>query len=55
MKIECEFAFRLSRSVWRHPLLVGWAHDFQRVDTIAGAAWDVPLDYVVTDHGVYSR
>lgn len=50
-----QFAFRLRRSVWRHPLLVGWAHDFQRVDTIAGAAWDVPLDYVVTDHGVYSR
>lgn len=49
------FAFRLRRGAWRRPLLVGWAHDFQRVDAIASAGWDVPLDYVVTDRGVYRR
>jgi 5-formyltetrahydrofolate cyclo-ligase len=49
------FAFRLRRSVWRRPLLVGWAHDFQRIPEITTAPWDVPLDLVVTDRGVYRR
>jgi 5-formyltetrahydrofolate cyclo-ligase len=49
------FAFRRLRSGWRRPLLVGWAHDFQRVDSIASARWDVPLDLIVTDARVYRR
>ena len=36
-------------------LLVGWAHDFQRVAPLATAPWDVPLDLVVTDRRVHRR
>lgn len=49
------FGFRLRRSVWRRPLLVGWAHDFQRIPAINAAPWDVPLDLVITDRGIYRR
>jgi 5-formyltetrahydrofolate cyclo-ligase len=48
------FDFRLRRSA-RRPLLVGWAYDFQRIDPISTARWDVPLDFVVTDRGTYRR
>ena len=43
------FAFRKRRRKWRKPLLIGVAYDFQRVDKIHPAPWDVPLDGVVTD------
>jgi len=49
------FGFRLHRTAWHRPLLVGWAHDFQHIDSIATASWDVPLDLVVTDRGIYRR
>lgn len=35
----------------RRPLLVGIAHDFQRVAELPRRAWDVPLDAVVTESG----
>ena len=35
------------------PLLVGAAYELQRVDAIAPAAWDVPLDAVCTESSVY--
>ena len=35
------------------PLLVGAAFELQRVDAIAPAAWDVPLDAVCTESSVY--
>jgi 5-formyltetrahydrofolate cyclo-ligase len=50
-----QFAFRQRRRAWNRPLLVGWAHDFQRVAPFATAAWDVKLDFVVTDARVYRR
>jgi 5-formyltetrahydrofolate cyclo-ligase len=46
-------AFLRTRSVWRKPHLIGLAHDFQRVDKLAAGAWDVPLQAVATDCGVY--
>jgi 5-formyltetrahydrofolate cyclo-ligase len=46
-------AFLRTRSVWRKPHLIGLAHDFQRVDKLAANAWDVPLQAVATDCGVY--
>jgi 5-formyltetrahydrofolate cyclo-ligase len=42
------FAFRTS-SISQRPLLVGLAHHCQEVESLEGAAWDVPLDYIVTD------
>lgn len=43
------------RRRYRRPVLVGVAHDFQKVDKINGDPWDIPLDAVVTDRGCYRR
>ncbi|NND82154.1 MAG: 5-formyltetrahydrofolate cyclo-ligase [Gammaproteobacteria bacterium] len=43
------FAFRLDDTVSALPLLVGVAHDFQLVEQLQAAAWDVPLDAIITD------
>lgn len=46
------FAFRLRRTRWRKPRLVGIAWQFQQVDALDARAWDVPLDAVITESGV---
>lgn len=46
------FAFRTSRRHWRAPLLVGVAYAAQEVPTLVRAAWDVPLDAVLTEQGM---
>ena len=46
-------AFLRTRRVWRKPHLIGLAHDFQRVDKLSANAWDVPLQAVATDSGIY--
>jgi len=43
------FAFKLARNSLRGPKLIGMAHDFQRVENLSLAEWDVPLKAVVTD------
>lgn len=48
-------AFLRHREHWRRPRLLGLAHDFQRVELLAEDPWDVVLDGVVTDEGVYLR
>ncbi len=45
--------FLKRRKHWRRPRLIGVAYDFQRVEEIAPATWDVPLDAVVTEASVY--
>ncbi len=35
------------------PMLVGLAHEVQKVDSLPVAPWDIPLDAVVTDVAVY--
>lgn len=47
------FAFRQDGGP-ASPLLVGIAHEQQRVDALKPQAWDVRLDLVVTDAGVYA-
>ena len=37
------------RTAWRGPKLVGVAYEFQRVDTLPAADWDVPLDAIATE------
>lgn len=39
---------------WRRPRLIGVAYDFQRVDSLAAGAWDVPLDALLTEQDLYS-
>jgi 5-formyltetrahydrofolate cyclo-ligase len=36
-----------------HPLLIGVAHELQKVDEIRPEDWDVRLDLVVTDAAIY--
>ena len=47
------FAYLNKRSRWKKPRLLGFAHQFQRVDGIEQRPWDVPLDGVVTELKVY--
>ena len=37
----------------RPPLLVGVAYEFQRQSFIQPAAWDIPLDVVITERAIY--
>lgn len=45
-------AFKTSRLTGK-PLLIGLAHECQRVERLERADWDVPLDRIVTDRSVY--
>lgn len=38
---------------WRRPLLVGVAFDCQRVAEVPREAWDVRLDYLLTESGLH--
>ena len=50
---DTAFAFRRRRSVWPGPRLVGYAFDCQRTDTVHAADWDLKLDALVTESGLY--
>jgi 5-formyltetrahydrofolate cyclo-ligase len=43
------FAFMKQRAKLRRPLLIGVAHDFQRVPQLKEEPWDVRLHAVITD------
>lgn len=38
---------------WKKPQLVGLAHEIQKENKLTTQAWDVPLDMVVTELGIY--
>jgi len=40
-------------STWKRPCLIGIAHELQRIPAVKAQKWDVPLDAVVTEVGVY--
>ena len=40
-------------STWKRPYLIGIAHELQRIPAITTQPWDVQLDAVVTEAGVY--
>ncbi|MCD5992057.1 5-formyltetrahydrofolate cyclo-ligase [Pseudomonas sp. CDFA 602] len=42
-------AYRARRNTWHTPVLLGLAHECQKVDRLAQASWDVPLDATVSD------
>ncbi len=46
------FAFRKDSEHTR-PVLIGVAHEIQKVDQIIPEEWDVQLDMIVTDHAIY--
>jgi 5-formyltetrahydrofolate cyclo-ligase len=39
----------------RKPLVIGVAFELGAIDSIRPQPWDVPMDYVVTERGVYRR
>jgi 5-formyltetrahydrofolate cyclo-ligase len=39
---------------WRRPKLIGLGYEFQRVDKLTAGAWDVPLDALITEKGLYA-
>ncbi len=39
----------------RRPLVIGVGYESARIETIHPQTWDVPLDYLVTEQGVYRR
>ncbi|WP_285361088.1 5-formyltetrahydrofolate cyclo-ligase [Pseudomonas sp. fls2-241-TYG-175] len=46
-------AYRARRSTWRKPVLLGLAHECQKVERLAQASWDVPLQGTVSDKRWY--
>jgi len=39
----------------KKPLVIGVSYEMARMPTIRPQSWDVPVDYVVTERGVYRR
>ena len=50
---RCLQHLRAGRS-WRRPKLIGVGYEFQRVAQLAARAWDVPLDALLTEKGLYA-
>ncbi|WP_053150123.1 MULTISPECIES: 5-formyltetrahydrofolate cyclo-ligase [Pseudomonas] len=47
-------AYLARRRQWRKPTLLGLAHECQKVERLAQASWDVPLQGTVSDRHWYS-
>ena len=47
------FAWRKRRRIWRGPMLVGYAYELQKLNSIRASDWDVPMDAVVTESALY--
>jgi 5,10-methenyltetrahydrofolate synthetase len=49
------FFDRTLASLPRKPAVVGVTYELARMDTIHPQSWDIPVDWVVTERGVYRR
>jgi 5,10-methenyltetrahydrofolate synthetase len=49
------FFDRTLAALQEKPLVIGVAYEQARMETIHAQSWDVPMDYVVTERGVYRR
>jgi 5-formyltetrahydrofolate cyclo-ligase len=49
------FFDRTLASLARRPLTIGVSYELSRMPSIHPQAWDLPMDYVVTERGVYRR
>ena len=49
------FFDRTLASLAKRPLTIGVTYELAKMDTIHPQSWDIPLDYVVTERGVYRR
>ncbi|HQT30300.1 MAG TPA: 5-formyltetrahydrofolate cyclo-ligase [Thiobacillus sp.] len=50
---DATLAFMRHRRSWRKPRLVGLAYECQRVESLPHDPWDMPLDAVLTERGLY--
>ncbi len=46
-------AYLQNRRYWRKPVLMGLAHEIQKVAPLKTQRWDIPLDYAATEKQVY--
>ena len=46
---------KLRESDARHPVAIGVTYELARMETIHPQSYDIPMDYVVTERGVYER
>lgn len=49
------FFDRTLAALAKRPVVIGVTYEMLRMDTIHPQSWDIPLDYVVTERGVYRR
>jgi len=49
------FFDRTLASLPKRPLTIGVTYELAKMETIHPQSWDIPLDYVVTERGVYRR
>jgi 5-formyltetrahydrofolate cyclo-ligase len=49
------FFDRTLASLAQRPVVIGVSYELARLETIHPQSWDVPVDYVVTERGVYRR
>jgi 5,10-methenyltetrahydrofolate synthetase len=49
------FFDRTLASLEKRPVVIGVAYEQARLDTIHPQPWDIPVDYLVTERGVYRR
>ena len=46
-------AYLRHRQHWKKPMLVGLAHEIQKVPQLGVQSWDIPLNYVITEKQTY--
>jgi len=49
------FFDRTLASLPKRPLVIGVSYELAKMDSIDPQSWDLPMDYVVTERGVYRR
>ena len=49
------FFDRTLASLAKRPVVIGVSYELARLETIFPQEWDIPMDYVVTERGVYRR
>ncbi len=49
------FFDRTLASLTKRPVVIGVTYEMARLDTIHPQPWDIPVDFVVTERGVYRR
>lgn len=49
------FFDRTLASLAKRPLTIGVTYELAKMDSIQPQPWDIPMDYVVTERGVYRR